>query len=447
MRDLLDLAGAVAAEAGGGEQVEAYVSRGTETAVRVFEGDVESLSAAESAGIGVRVVRDAKVGFAFVGALDEESARQALCEARDNAAYASEDPFAGLAEPDGVEPAALELWRESLAATGPDERIAVALDLERRTRAADGRIRQVVSADYSDALRESAVVTSTGIEASTRRTTCFASVSAVAGEGDQTQTGFGYSVGREIAELDPGRAAGDAVERSTRMLGARKPPSRRLQVVLDRRVTATLLTVLAGTLSGNEVAKGRSLFAGRLGEEVAAPCVSLVDDPTDPAATGSTPYDAEGLACRRNRLVEGGKLLGYLYDTRAGRAAGTPSTASAVRGGFRTTPGVGARAMLLEPGGLEHAEVLAAVGDGLFVQSVSGVHSGVNPVSGDFSVAAEGLMIRDGALAEPVREIVIASTLQRMLLHVIAVGSDLEWLPGSAAGLTLAVDDVSMSGS
>jgi PmbA protein len=118
-----------------------------------------------------------------------------------------------------------------------------------------------------------------------------------------------------------------------------------------------------------------------------------------------------------------------------------------VRGGFAGTPGAGCRAVVLTPGAPSVEEILAAVGDGLYVQSVSGVHSGVNPVSGDFSVAAEGLMIRDGALAEPVREVAIASTLQRMLLHVVAIGSDLEWLPGNAAGLTLAVDDVSMSGS
>lgn len=447
MAELVDLARAVAAEAAPGEEVEAFASRGRETSVRAFEGEVESLSSAESAGIGVRVVKDGRMGFAFAGALDEASAREALAEARDNAGYASEDPHAGLTGPDGVEAAGLDLWRESLAASSPEDKIALALELDRRTRAADRRIRQVVSADYSDALRESAVVTSKGIEAATRRTTCSLSVSAVAGEGEQTQTGYGYSVGRELADLDVGRAAGDAAERSTRMLGARKPLSQRLPVVLDRRVTATLLSIVAGTLSGEEVAKGRSLFAGRVGEEVAVGNLSLVDDPTDPAALGATPFDAEGLACRRNRLIEGGKLLGYLYDTHAGRVAGTPSTASAVRGGYRTTPGVGARAVLVEPGDLDAEEVMAVVGLGLFVQSVSGVHSGVNPVSGDFSVGAEGLMIRDGALAEPVREIAIASTLQRMLQHVLAIGSDLEWLPGSAAGLTLAIDDVSMSGS
>ena len=129
------------------------------------------------------------------------------------------------------------------------------------------------------------------------------------------------------------------------------------------------------------------------------------------------------------------------------RLAGTSSTGSAVRGGFRTTPGVGAQALALEPGTRDQAEIIAQVGEGFLVQSITGVHSGVNRVSGDFSVGAEGLMIRGGELAEPVREVTIASTIQRMLQHVVAIGSDVEWLPGAASGVTLAVDDLALSGS
>jgi PmbA protein len=118
-----------------------------------------------------------------------------------------------------------------------------------------------------------------------------------------------------------------------------------------------------------------------------------------------------------------------------------------VRGGFKSTPGVGARALSLDPGTKSHDELLAEVGDGLIVQSMQGLHSGVNPVSGDFSVGIEGLMVRGGALAEPVREATMASTLQRMLKDVVAVGGDVEWLPGGAAGVTLVLRDVTISGS
>jgi PmbA protein len=445
--ELLEVARSVAAQARHDEQIEAYAARGKDTSVRIFEQEIESLSSAESAGLGVRVVSQGRVGFAWVAALDESSASEALTEARDNAEFATVDEHGGLAVPDGLEPAELDLWRDELAQTPTDDKVDLAVDLEQRTRARDARIRQVVHSDYSDAMGESAIATSTGIEATSRRTSCFVSVYAIAGDGVENQTGYGYSAARRVEDLDVEAAASDAVDRATRLLGAKKPPSARLTVVLDRRITSMLLNILAGTLSGEEVSKGRSLFANRLGEEIAIASFVLVDDPSNPLAWGASRVDAEGLACRRNTLIEGGKLLGYLYDTHAARVAGTSSTGSAVRGGYRTTPGVGARAVSLEPGELTQDEIIGRIDHGLFVQSVSGVHSGVNAVSGDFSLGAEGLMIRNGQLAEPVREITVASTIQRMLQHVVFIGDDLEWLPGSAAGLTLAIDDMSMSGA
>ena len=194
--------------------------------------------------------------------------------------------------------------------------------------------------------------------------------------------------------------------------------------------------------------KGRSFFAGRVGEAVAAPAVTLVDDPTDPRAFGAAAYDGEGLACRRNVLVDGGVLAGlplrhgvgpagrHRLDRlgRAGRLRRHARRRAAGRWCSRRAPWTRTRSW-------------RAVGEGLYVQSVTGVHSGVNPVSGDFSVGAEGLMIRDGRLAEPVREVTVASTLQRMLQSVLHVGSDVEWLPGVAAGQTLAVGDMQLSGS
>ena len=446
MPELLALAERLAAEAKGDEQIEAFVAWSRETDVRIYEGDIESLSTAESAGVGIRVVRDGRQGFSYVGDLDEGRAREALAEARDNASFATPDEHVGLAEPDGVTPAVLELWHGVLADYPTADKIAAATSLERLVLSRDPRVRKVVSTDWGDGLSETAIATSTGISATTRDTGCYLAVEAVAGEGDDTQTGASYTVGRDQLELDVDAAAIDAVNRATRLLGARKPASAHLAVVLDRRVTATLLSILAGTLSGEEVAKGRSLFADHLGEAVAIPSITLVDDPTDPDAYGASMVDAEGLACRRNMLIEGGVLKGLLYDSYSARLAGTRSTASAVRGGFKSTPGVGARALSLVQGTKNLDEIIAGVGNGLFVQSVSGVHSGVNRVSGDFSVGAEGLLIRDGALAEPVREITIASTIQRMLQHVLEIGNDAERLPSSAIGVTLAVGDLAMSG-
>lgn len=447
MPELLDFARRVIEEASADEEVEVYVSRGRETSIRVFDGAIEQLTSADSAGVGVRVIWAGRQGFSYVGSLDEAAAAEALAAARDNARFATVDEHAGLASPDGVEPPELDLWKEELLSFPTDDKVALALELERRVRAGDSRIRQVVSSDYVDGLGEAAIASTRGIAVASRRTGCYLFVHAVAGDGNDTQTGFGYSVGRAPDDLDLEAAATDAVDRATRLLGAKKAKSAKLTAVLDRRVTATLLGILSGTLSGEEVAKGRSLFEGRIGENVGAGELTLVDDPTNPLAYGASRHDAEGLACRRNSLIAGGELKGFLYDTYAGRMAGKASTGSAVRGGFRTTPGVGARALSLLPGEHDQPEIIAKVADGLLVQSITGVNSGVNRVSGDFSVGAEGLMIRGGELAEPVREVTIASTIQRMLQRVAAVGSDVEWLPGAATGVTLAIDDVAMSGA
>ena len=448
--DLLELASSVVAQAQPGEDMEVYVTRGTDTEVRAYEGEVESLTSADSSGVGVRVLVDgsegSRVGFAWAGSLDLDVIAATVADARDNARFATPDPDVVLARPDGVAAVELDLWDDGVASTPMEKKVALAVELERATRAADPRVRQVSSADYADSRVEVALASTTGVSSSRRRTTAFLSVDAIAGEGAETQTGTGFSVGRGPGELVADEAMDEAVMRAIRLLGAEKARSARCTVVFDPRVVSTLIAGVASALSGEAVVKGRSFFAGRIGETVAAPSVTLVDDPTDFRAFGAASHDGEGLACRRNLLLADGVLLMFVYDTVSARRAGTRSTGSAVRGGFAGTPSAGCRALVLEPGTRGQDQILASVGDGLYVQSVTGIHSGVNPVSGDFSVGAEGLMIQDGALGPPVREVTVASTLQRMLQSVVDIGNDLRWLPGTAAGQTLAIADMQLSG-
>ncbi|MEM1335849.1 MAG: metallopeptidase TldD-related protein, partial [Actinomycetota bacterium] len=195
------------------------------------------------------------------------------------------------------------------------------------------------------------------------------------------------------------------------------------------------------------VVKGRSLFADRLGDEVAAAGVTLVDDPTDPRAYTSTDVDGEGLAARRNVLIEGGVLQKFVHNSYSARRAEAASTGNATRGGFAGTPGVGCLALSLVPGTRSQDEIIADIDDGLLVQQMQGLHSGVNPISGDFSTGAAGLLIENGEIGAPVREFTIASTLQRMLLDVVEVGGDIDWLPMRAAGMSLVIRDITMSGA
>ena len=438
--DLQAIADRIVAEARGDEQIEVHVSRSNDTDIRVYQGEVEHFVSSQSAGVSVRVIKDGRTGTSHAGTLDESALREVLAEARENATFAGFDEWAGLAEPDGVPVVPQELWDDVLAAYPTDRKIDIAMELERLAVGADKRLR-IDSANYSDGAGEDAFASTKGIRGSYRANSCYASVEVLADDNGETQTGWSYALGKNPDQFDLQDAGAKAAQRATRLLGAVKPPSKRTTVVLDPMVTAQFLGIIGSTLNGESVVKGRSMFANRLGETVASPLITLIDDPTDSRAYTASEMDSDGLAARRNVLIEGGQLKMFVHSSYSARRAGTKSTGNAVGAG------VGCLALQLVPGTQSQAELIAGIDDGVLIDSVQGLHSGVNPISGDFSTGASGLIIRNGQTAEPVREFTIASTLQRMLQDVLAVGNDIDWLPMRAAGLSLVISDITMSGA
>lgn len=444
--DLLGLADALIGSARGSEQMEVVISRATSTTVKVHGGEVESLTSADSSGAGIRVISEGRLGFAHCGSLDRRVLEDTLAEARDNCRFGEPDEFNSLVEPDGSAVVRRDAWSEGVIDTPVRTKVESALDLERRVLAIDGRVRSVRSTAYGDAWGESVIVSTSGIRYSDRGASCWASTQPLAVQGDETQIGVGHDASRDPASLDLDKVAAEAVERSTRLLGAVKPQSARLPILLEPRLSLTLLGIVSGMLCGDAVVKGRSPFADRAGETIASPLVHLTDDPTRAESLGSEEVDGEGLACRRNELIVGGVLSGFLRDGYVGRRMGLGSTASAVRGA-RSLPGVGAQVLVMGQGHRSLEEMTSGIDNGILINSFSGLHSGVNPISGDFSVGADGLMIRAGQLAEPVRELTVASTIQRLLLDVAEVGGDLEWLPSGHAAASMLISDVSVSGA
>lgn len=445
-QDLVELARSLVGRAAPGEQVEVLVSRGSSTSVRVYDGEVESLTSADSSGAGIRVIRDGRLGFAHCGSLDPTVLAETLVEARDNSAFGEPDEFNALAEPDGVEVVQRDGWSDAVLDLAVETKVKMALELERRVRGIDPRIVGARTTAYSDGWGESVLVSTAGIERSDRGASCSIATQPLARDGDETQTGFGHDAGRDPAALDLDRVADEAAERATRLLGATKPASGRMAIVLEPRLALTLLGIVSGMVCADVTQRGRSPFADRIGEQVASPLLSLVDDPTRAESLGSEEFDGEGLACRPNELIVDGVLSGFLYDSYTARRGGVVSTGSAVRG-TRSLPGVGAQLLVMSPGTRTFDELIASVDRGLYVNSFSGMHSGVNPVSGDFSVGADGLEIRDGAIAGPVRELTLASTLQRLLLDTREVGGDFEWLTSGHGACSLVIDDVALSGA
>ena len=428
------------------EQIEVTVGKSRTTSVRAYGGEVEALTVADMAGVGVRVIVGGRQGFASAGSIDDDVVAEVLREARDNVSVVAPDPHVVLATDDGVEPAAVDVWDEGVDAMPVADKVEMAIELERRVLADDPRISGVRTAAYADGAGVSVIASTAGIRAASRGTSASLGVLALATAGAETQTGSGSSVARGPADLDIDEAASDAIERATVLLGAVKPPSAKVTLVLEPRLAASILGIVGAMLSGERVLKGRTPFADRVGEPIAALNFSMDDDPTNPASYGARTYDGEGLATRINPLIVDGVLQRFLYDTASASKAGVAGTGSAVRG-LRSTPGVGWQALAIAPGVGAVDELIEQVGEGLFLQTMAGLHSGVNPVSGDFSVGAQGLMIRDGQLAEPVREVTIASTLPKLLTDIVAIGAEVEHLPGGVSAPAMAFANVAMSGS
>ncbi len=444
--ELLSIARKVVEQAKPSEEIEVACSRSRSTSIKAYEGEVESLTTAENLAVGVRVLVDGREGFATAGSLNPDVVEAALADARDNARFAEVDPDAGIARPDGVEAVEVDLWRDGVDATSIDDKIALALEVERRVRTYDPRITGVRTVRYGDSAGAFALASTAGIEATTVGTSASVSAQALAADGDRTQIAHAYDGGREPADLDLDDVVERTASRVLDLIGARKPKTARLSLVLDPQGAATVIGLIAGTLSGLRVIRGRSPFADRRGETIAAPILSFGDDATDPESLGADSHDGEGLACRPVSLVENGVLQGFFHDSYTGRRSGEGSTGSAVRG-TRGLPSPGVHALHVTPGEGTLDELIAGTDLGLLVYTLDGLHSGVNAVSGDFSVGASGRMIRNGTLAEPVSECTIASTLQRLLLDVNRIGGHVKHLPTGTSTPPLVIDNVTLSGS
>jgi PmbA protein len=439
--------GVEAALAAGASDAETLAEESTSRRIRVYGGEVESLSDAGGRGVGIRAFAGSRSGYAYGTDLSDEGVAEIARSARAAAEVADEDEYAGLPEKFGTI-AVDSLASPALAEWSTERKVELALEIERAARAHQG-VTQVENAVYSDAEGSVALVNSRGFSATYSATRAWAYASAFAGEGADLMTGLGVGLGRDPDALDPREIGDEAAERALALVGARRPESRRCPVVLDAFVAASFLGVIGSMLSAEAVQRGRSLFAGREGDEVADPALALADDGTHPEGPATAPFDGEGSPTRKTTLIENGRLVGFLYDTRTARKAGTETTGNARRGSYRSPPTVGTTNLVVEPGSDDLAGLVRAAGDGLYVTDVVGLHSGVNRVSGTFSVGASGRLIENGELGAPVRELTIASDLVAMLRAVRSVGSAGRWVPfgGSVKAPPVLIGEMSVSGS
>ena len=430
----------------GADEAEVFISHGSEFTVKVFKGEIESLVSAESRGVGLRTLREHRLGFAYTSDLAPEALDALADEALRNGRFNHPDEANVLPDPEGIEP--LEgLYSSRLASIEPQRKIQFALELEQRTVSLNPRVKRVSDSVYADGDGHVEIYNSRGLRAQFDRSVAYGVVEAIAEQDSEMQSGFAFTYGRDLEALDLLATAREAVARSSGLLGARRVATATVPVVLDPLAAGMILGVISSSFSADAVQKQRSLLAGKVGQPIASELVTIVDDARFPDGLASRPFDGEGVPSRRTALVVDGVLQGYLHNTYTARRAGERSTASASRS-YKSVPHVGVSNISFRPGTLTRQALLQQVGNGLYVSQLHGLHT-VNPASGDFSLGLSGHWIHRGDLTQPVRELTVAGNLIELLKKVAGVADDLRFnIAGGFCGSpTLLIEELPVGGT
>ncbi len=448
----------------GASDAEAVAYEGDEFNVHVRLGEVEQLTEAGSRAIGLRVFCTAEGGQRTASTsssdMSEAGVARLVASAVELARITGVDPFAGLPERDAFglhDPEAQALYFEDANAIPGPERIEIARRCEAAALGFDTRIQNSKGASFDCSSAHRVMVNSRGFVGEYRRSYVGFSASPIAQDDSGMQGGYWYSSARTARLLEDPEAVGqEAARRALRLLGARRVTTQQVPVIFPPETARGLMGNLLSAANGDSIYRNASMFAGKLGEQVAGENITVVDDGTmvfdhtlpDGSSLrvggfGTSPFDGDGLATRRTVVVERGVLKELLLNTYTARKLGMRSNAKASRG-LSGAPGIGGGNYFLEPGTESHDGIVRGVKRGLLVLSTMGF--GVNLVTGDYSQGASGLWIEDGEIAFPVEEITIAGNLKDMFRNVSAIGNDLEWR-GSGAVPTVRIEGMTVAGS
>ena len=444
---LADLAQGVVkrALAAGATDAECTIAEGDEFSANVRMREVESLKEAGSRGAGLRILIGRKTGSSYTSDLSADGIELLLKSAIELADVTTEDPHAGLPDPDELGSIAGDLLLYS-----PDvEKLETPLRIETARRAeaaaleADPRIFNSEGASFDSHVGHHIFANSRGFAGEYRTSHCSVSVAPVARDGESMERDYWYTLARGFDGLEPPEQVGRiAAQRALRRLNPVKVETQRVPVVFEPGAARTLLENLFEAVHGMSIYRHESFLAGKLGEKVASESVSVVDDGTIPGLFGASPFDDEGVPSRRTVVIERGVLKSYLLNTYAARKLGMKTTGNASRG-LTGNAGIGHGNFFVEAGVQTPERILAGVSNGFYVTELMGF--GVNVVTGDYSRGAAGLWIRGGELAFAVSEVTIAGNLKDMLLGLEAVGTDLEFR-GSMAAPTLKIGEMTVGG-
>jgi PmbA protein len=444
---LSDLAQDVVRQAlsAGATDAECTISEGDEFSSNVRMREIENLKEAGSRGAGLRILVGKRTGSSYTSDLSRDGIERMVKSAIELADLTTEDPHAGLPEPEefGTVKADLQLYSPGVAGLDTGLKIETARRAECAALDFDPRIANSDGASFDNYVGRHIFANSRGFAGEYRSSYCSLSTSPVAKDGDSMERDYWYTMSRSFEGLEAPESVGTtAARRALRRLNATKVETQKVPVIFEPRTARSLLDHLYEAVHGMSIYRHESFLAGKLGQRVAAETVTVVDDGTMPGLFGTSPFDDEGVPSRRTVVIERGVLRSYLLNTYAARKLGMKTTGNASRG-LTGNAGIGHGNLFLEGGVQTPEQIIAGIPNGFYVTELMGF--GVNVVTGDYSRGAAGLWIRNGELAFAVSEVTIAGNLNEMLQSIEAVGSDLEFR-GSVAAPTIKIGEMTVGG-
>ena len=450
MTDYLSLAQSVVQQAADtGVQVEAIVTHDVETQIKVSAGEVEQLSQSSARGLGVRVIEGGRTGYAYTSDFSDGSIERTWRAARELARVATADEYRVLPELSQIPDEDLEIWDERLPNVPTSEKIELLKRVERETLDYDPRIILADLCNYGDAINHVYLANSRGFAGQYGRTTVFSYLMGIArGEDGGMVSAFGFGASNFFHELDPAAIGREAGEKAISILGGKPVETQTATIVLDHFIGAEILSALAQALSADDWQRKRSFLLDRLGQQVGSDMVTLMDNGRLKRGLASAPFDGEGVPTSATRLIDEGVLQNLMYDSYSARKDHKASSGNAQRAGHRSLPRLGPTNFYMQPGHLTRDEIIAGVERGLYVISVMQT-GGIDPITGDCSMGANGLWIENGKIVGPVGGVTIATTLNDFLQNISQVGGDLRFIPmfGVIGVPTLRVDNVMIGGA
>jgi PmbA protein len=424
---------------------EVFLREALSGTVEIKDGAVDSAIARGERGLGLRVIDEARLGFAYTSDLSTDGIRACADTARRMARVTEPDEDLVLTTRP-IDDVDLDIYQAGIVDRSLDQRSGVALAVEATARAVDRRVTQFRKTTYSDSESRTIIATTTAIRGAFRESYCGAMTSAVASDAGERQIGYHGEAARRANELNAATIGERAAKRAVEKLGARPLATQKIPVVLDPWMAMELLRAIGPLFSADNVLKGRSLFANKVGEKVANERITVIDDARRPRGLRSAPFDGEGVSTTTRTLIERGVLRSYLTSLKTARKLGVEPTGNARRGGYGSLARVSASNLYVAGGADDTDALVRGLERSLAVTSLLNLHT-IDPVSGEFSLGATANYLERGARLYPVQGITIAGNLTHLLNAVVGVGRDLVFGPSGLGSPTLVISELSIGGA